>query len=102
MADLNTIIHQPARLRIMSILMSLAIDEQVDCTFLKKQLTLTDGNLGAHLNKLEDAGYIHIEKAFINKKPKTYISLTGTGRDTFSEYLIYLKQIIGTDRNDSF
>ena len=96
MADLNTTIHQPARLRIMSILMSLAPDEQVDFTFLKKQLSLTDGNLGAHLNKLETAGYIQVEKTFINKKPKTYISLTGSGQDTFSEYLLHLKKIIGT------
>ncbi len=94
MSGLNTIIHQPARLRIMSILMSLDLDERVDFTFLKKQLSLTDGNLGAHLGKLVDAGYIDIDKTFVNKKPKTYVGLTCTGRDNFAEYLRALNQII--------
>jgi len=78
----------------MSILMALEHDEQVDFTFLKKQLSLTDGNLGAHLSKLQEAGYIDLEKTFVNKKPKTYVGLTGTGRDTFADYLKTLNQII--------
>ncbi len=94
MSGLNALIHQPVRLRIMSILMALDLDEQVDFTFLKKQLSLTDGNLGAHLNRLESAGFVNLEKTFVNKKPKTYIGITGTGRDTFSEYLRTLNQII--------
>ena len=94
MSELNEIIHQPVRLRIMSILMSLEIDELVDFAFLKKQLSLTDGNLGAHLNKLESAGFIDLEKTFVDKKPKTYIGITGTGRDTFSDYLQALNKII--------
>ena len=98
MSDLNTIIHQPVRLRIMAILMALDFDEQVDFTFLKKHLSLTDGNLGAHLSKLEDAGYIDLEKTFVNKKPKTYVGLTGTGRDTFTEYIQALNRIIESDK----
>ena len=94
MSDLNAIIHQPVRLRIMAILMALDFDEQVDFPFLKKQLSLTDGNLGAHLSKLEDAGYIDLEKTFVNKKPKTYVGLTGAGRDTFAEYIKALNKII--------
>jgi DNA-binding MarR family transcriptional regulator len=94
MSGLNAIIHQPVRLRVMSVLMSLEVDERVDFTFLKKQLELTDGNLGAHLGKLEKAGYVELEKTFVDKKPKTYAGLTGAGRDTFAEYLRALNEII--------
>lgn len=94
MAVLDNIIHQPVRLQIMSSLVSLEAGEQVDFVHLRKILNLTDGNLGAHLKKLEDAGYIRIEKTFIARKPRTFISATGKGRDAFSEHLDALKQII--------
>ena len=94
MASLDTIIHQPARLKIMSSLMSLDTEEKVDFTYLKTLLDLTDGNLGAHLNKLEAAGYIGIEKMFVEKKPKTFIYLTGKGRDAFNEHVMALDNIV--------
>ncbi len=94
MAQLNNIIHQPARLKIMSSLSALDPDEQVDFTYLKKLLKLTDGNLGAHLAKLEEADYIKIGKTFVDRKPKTYIKLTGKGRDAFDEHIKALKKII--------
>ncbi len=65
MPEIDTIIHQPARLKIMASLMTLEPGEQVDFVYLRKILKLTDGNLGAHLTKLENAGYIKIEKTFI-------------------------------------
>lgn len=94
MASLDTIIHQPVRLQIMSSLMSLDIDEKVDFMYLKNLLELTDGNLGAHLSKLEDAGYLRIEKLFVDKKPKTYVCLTGKGRDAFAEHIAALENIV--------
>jgi len=94
MAKLNNIIHQPARLQIMSSLVALDTDVQIDFTYLKKLLKLTDGNLGAHLAKLEEADYIKIEKTFVDRKPKTYIKLTGKGRDAFAEHIKALKKII--------
>ena len=94
MADLNTIIHQPVRLKIMSSLMSIDMKEKVDFTYLKDLLELTDGNLGAHLSKLEEAGYINIEKLFVGKKPKSYIRLTGKGRDAFAEHVRALESIV--------
>ena len=94
MASLDTIIHQPVRLKVMSSLMSLDAEEKVDFTYLKNLLALTDGNLGAHLNKLEAAGYIKIEKIFVGKKPKTFICLTGKGRDAFKEHVLALDKII--------
>ena len=94
MAQLDNIIHQPVRLQIMSSLVALEPGEQVDFVYLRKILNLTDGNLGAHLAKLEDAGYVKIEKTFISRKPRTFINITGKGRDAFSEHLAALKQII--------
>ncbi len=94
MAQLNEIIHQPARLKIMAALKTLDNDEQADFSFLKKLLKLTDGNLGAHLLKLEEAGYIKIEKTFISRKPRTFIKITGKGRDAFKEHIEALKKII--------
>ena len=57
MAELNEIIHQSVRLRIMAALISLEPGAEVDFSYLRDLLEVTDGNLGAHLHKLEDAGY---------------------------------------------
>ena len=94
MSELNDVIHQPVRLRIMASLVALDKDEQVDFTYLRKLLKLTDGNLGAHLARLEVAGYIKIEKTFVSRKPRTYVSATGKGRDAFNEHLVALKRIL--------
>lgn len=94
MAQLDNIIHQPIRLQIMSSLVALESGEQVDFVHLRKILNLTDGNLGAHLGKLEEAGYIRIEKAFIARKPRTFVSATGRGRDAFEEHVAALRGII--------
>jgi DNA-binding MarR family transcriptional regulator len=94
MAEIDNIIHQPVRLRIMSSLVALDPDEQVDFVHLRKILDLTDGNLGAHLTKLENAGYVKVEKTFIARKPRTFIKATGKGRDAFDEHIAALKKII--------
>ena len=99
MADINIIIHQPVRLKIMSALVALDADDQVEFTYLRKLLKLTDGNLGAHLTKLEEARYIKIEKTFVARKPRTYIRDTGKGRDAFDQHVTTLKKIIrGTQK----
>jgi DNA-binding MarR family transcriptional regulator len=94
MAELDNVIHQPVRLRIMASLVSLDNGGQVDFTYLKKRLDLTDGNLGAHLTKLEEAGYVRIEKAFVDKKPRTYVQVTGKGRDAFEGHVAALRDIL--------
>ena len=99
MAEFNDIIHQPVRLQIMSALVSLQSGEKADFAYLKKLLDLTDGNLGAHLGKLEKAGYIKIEKIFIARKPRTFVNITGKGRDAFNNHISTLKGIIGSKRN---
>ena len=94
MVGLDKMIHQPARLRIMASLITLDSDEQVDFAYLRELLKLTNGNLGAHLNKLETEGYIKIRKTFVGRKPRTFVSTTGKGRDAFEQHIAALKQII--------
>ena len=78
----------------MSSLMALDDGEQVDFTYLRKLLNLTDGNLGAHLTKLEFAKYIKIVKNFVDRKPRTYVIITGSGRNAFNKHVTALKEII--------
>jgi DNA-binding MarR family transcriptional regulator len=94
MAELNEIIHQPARLRIMALLAALPPNLQVTFNAIKDALDLTDGNLGAHLHKLEEAGYVTISKTFVNKKPQTYVEVTEAGRQAFTEHSTALKEIL--------
>ena len=98
MPNIDQVIHQHTRLTIMASLMAIEPDEQVDFVHLRKILNLTDGNLGAHLGKLENAGYIKVEKTFIARKPRTFVRATGKGRDAFEEHTAALKQIIGSSR----
>ena len=94
MAALNEVIHQPVRLRIMAALACFSTDTQASFNYLKDMLELTDGNLGAHLHKLEEAGYISITKTFVNKKPHTFIEATSAGRKAFSEHVAALEEIL--------
>lgn len=94
MAELNEIIHQPARLRIMAALVTLEPGSEVDFTYLRSLLDLTDGNLGAHLRKLEEAGYIAVNKTFVERKPRTYVSATAEGRRVFQEHVAALEAIL--------
>ncbi len=95
MAEFNATIHQPVRLRIMAALVAVNGDPAVDFTSLGKLLKLTDGNLGAHLQTLEEAGYIKIDKSFVERKPRTQVSLTRKGRYEFEEHVAALKQLLG-------
>jgi len=95
MADLDPIIHQPMRLSIMAALMVLEPRAQMDFTSLRELLRATDGNLGAHLQKLEEAGYIAVEKTFVGRKPRTFVAPTGKGRYAFEEHAKALRAILG-------
>jgi DNA-binding MarR family transcriptional regulator len=94
MATLNEVIHQPARLRIMAILAAISQDRQVTFSYLKAACDLTDGNLGAHLRRLEEAGYITIVKTFVRQKPQTYVEITEAGRAAFEEHRAALQAIL--------
>jgi len=92
----DAIIHQPLRLRIMAALKVLPRGERLEFVRLRSILNATEGNLGAHIGTLENAGYIKVEKDFNGKKPRTRISLTDGGRRAFAQYVGYLRAILDT------
>lgn len=94
MAALNETIHQPVRLRIMAALVTLDSGNEMDFTSLRSLLEVTDGNLGAHLRKLEEAGYIAVNKTFVDRKPHTYVTATNEGRRVFREHVAALEAIL--------
>lgn len=95
MAELNEIIHQPLRLRIMAALNALpATVPGLEFVKLKKLTGATDGNLGAHIETLSKAGYVAVEKAFVGKKPQTTVTATAAGRGAFVRHVAMLQEII--------
>jgi len=96
LADLGRIdevIHGRMRLGIM---VYLADVEAADFTELKTELEATQGNLSVHLKKLEEAGYVGIDKSFKDNKPLTRIAITPQGRVAFAAYLDALGRLIGS------
>jgi DNA-binding MarR family transcriptional regulator len=94
MTALNETIHQPVRLQIMAALVALEAGSEVDFTSLRDLLEVTDGNLGAHLRKLEEAGYIAVNKTFVDRKPRTFVAATSEGRKVFQEHVAALEAIL--------
>lgn len=92
----DPIIHQPVRLKLMAALKVLPPDEAIEFVRLKAIVKATEGNLGAHITTLEEAGYATIEKDFVAKRPRTRVMLTHAGRRAFEAYVAYLRDIIGT------
>ena len=88
--DIDRVVHEPARLLILSYLY---VVESADFLFLLRQTNLTKGNLSSHLIKLEKAGYVSVEKKFVEKIPRTLLSLTKEGRKAFHEYSKRMKKI---------
>ena len=91
LADIDQIIHAPARLMI---LITLYVVESLDYVFLKNQTGLSWGNIATHLNKLENAGYVEIIKGYQGKKPQSLIQLTPQGRHAFKKYKNKLQGIL--------
>ncbi len=94
MSELDDIIHQPLRLRIMAALNALPAGAGLEFSRLKKLTNATDGNLGAHIETLARAGYVGIEKAFVAKRPQTTVSATVAGRNAFARHVASLREII--------
>ena len=88
----NEIIHQSIRLKIMSALN--AQKDPLEFSRLKVIAHATDGNLGAHLVTLENAGYVAIEKDFVGKRPRTRVRMLPEGRRAFAEHVAYLRSIL--------
>jgi DNA-binding MarR family transcriptional regulator len=91
----DQLIHQPVRLKIMSALKALPEREMLEFVRLKALSGATEGNLGAHISSLEQAGYIEVVKDFHKNRPRTRTRLTRIGRRAFEDYVGFLKGIIG-------
>ena len=85
-------IHGKLRLALLSLLMGV---EEAEFTWLREKTGSTDGNLGAQLMKLEEAGYVAVEKRFVLRKPQTLYRMTEKGRAALTEYVKALKQLLG-------
>ncbi len=92
LSEIDRLVHEPARLVVMA---SLYVVESADYTFLMRQAGLTWGNLSAHLSKLEEAGYIQIEKTYRGKRPYTLVRLSENGRAVFKRYVKQMKTVLG-------
>ena len=90
----DAIIHQPVRLKIMAALKTLPAEEMLEFVRLKALVGATEGNLGAHITTLEDAGYASVVKDFHSNRPRTRVALTKQGRRAFEDYVSYLREII--------
>ncbi len=91
LADLDRVVHEPARLAIMAVLYSV---EGADFLYLLHATGLTKGNLSSHLMRLEEAGYVQIQKSFRGKVPQTACALTPAGREAFQIYRQRLRQAV--------
>ena len=91
-ADIDRLVHEPARLMILAVL---SVVESADFVYLMRQTGLTKGNLSSHMSKLEDAGYIDIQKEFVGKIPRTLLRLSDQGREAFQAYRQRMIQVLG-------
>jgi DNA-binding MarR family transcriptional regulator len=91
LSNINTVIHAPARLKLVT---QLYVVEAADATFLVNATGLTWGNLATHLRKLEEHGYVTIDKEFRGRKPHTTISLTERGRAAFRTYRTIMQEAL--------
>lgn len=89
--DIDDIIHGRVRLSILSFL---STTRRAEFTLLRKTLNITDGNLSLHLKKLEAAGYVALEKAFVDRKPRTTVVLTPEGREALLKYVVGIKALL--------
>ncbi len=94
--ELNPVIHGKLRLALLSLLAGV---EEAEFTWLRAKTGSTDGNLGAQLMKLEEAGYVAVEKKFVQRKPQSLYRMTETGREALAEYVAALRLLLGGAMN---
>ncbi len=92
--ELDRTIHEPARLAIVSLL---SVLERAEFLFLLRETGLTKGNLNAHMTRLEEAGYVDVEKTYRGKIPQTIYRLSDAGRSAFAAYRRQLREAMGPD-----
>jgi len=91
LAKIDQVIHAPARLMVLSYLY---VVESADVVFLRNMTRLTWGNLSTHVSKLEEAGFLDVEKGYQGKKPRTVVRLTDQGRAAFRDYKKSMQQVL--------
>ena len=91
MEPLDRLIHEPARLRLVTLLY---VVDEADFVYLSTQTGLTAGNISSHMTKLETAGYVEIDKTFADKKPRTVYRLTKTGRAAVDQYRATIDEML--------
>jgi DNA-binding MarR family transcriptional regulator len=90
LAGLDRLVHEPSRL---AILTALASCKSADFLFLQRLTGMSGGNLSSHIAKLEEAGLVHVEKQFIDKRPNTRIEISEQGRKAVREHWKKLDQL---------
>ena len=90
-ADVDRVVHEPARLVLLA---HLAVLEAADFTFLLRATGLTKGNLSSHMSKLEAAGYLRVQKEFLEGRPHTLLSITDAGREALGRYRAELSRLL--------
>jgi DNA-binding transcriptional ArsR family regulator len=98
LASLDRVIHEPARLMIMTVLYAVP---EADFLYLQREGGLTQGNLSSHLAKLEEARYVTILKTFKGKYPLTICTLTKQGREAYEDYVRKMRYVAGSTSSDN-
>ena len=89
--EIDRVVHEPGRLMIVALLSAV---KQADFLYLQHETALNKGTLSSHLSRLEEAGYVSIEKTFQGKMPRTLLQLTAAGRTAFEKYRRDLKRVL--------
>jgi DNA-binding MarR family transcriptional regulator len=90
-AGCDDVVHQRVRLGILAILTELP---RAAFSYLQSALAVTEGNLSTHLKALDDAGYIRIDKQFEKNRPRTWVSITATGKTAFANEIVILRDVV--------
>lgn len=88
--DLDDVIHAPVRLSIMA---ALSVTDKAEFRFLRDTIEISDSLLSKHVITLEEAGYVNVEKAFVGKRPRTWLAITDKGRRAFHDYVSVLRRL---------
>ena len=92
-SQIDELIHSRIRLAVMAVLASV---ESAEFTFIRDKVNTSDGNLSTHLRKLEESGYVAVNKRFEGRKPVTEVALTQEGQQAFAAYIKHLESLLRT------
>ncbi len=90
-AELDRVIHEPGRLMIVALLFAV---DRADFLYLQHETAMNKGTLSSHLSRLEEAGYVEVQKTYRGKIPQTLLRLTAAGRKAFEQYRRKLKEAL--------